>query len=78
VVKNLLEGFPPSRFFVSVGLWRSHGTMDPQMFRQGLAYTLNGGVPNIWITPNELMSPAHWEAVDSALGPLNAQTRTQN
>jgi hypothetical protein len=78
VVHDLLRSFPPGRFFVSVGLWRPHGTIDPLTFRKGLEYSINEGAPNIWITPNELMSGAHWAAVDEALGHMDAATRTHN
>ncbi len=77
IAEDLLQSFPPNRFFVSVGLWRSHGTLDPQVFQQGLASTMKGGAANIWITPNELMSRGHWSAVDEALG-HDARTRIHN
>ncbi len=78
IAQDLLQSFPPDKFFISVGLWRSHGTLDPQAFQKGLAYTIKGGAPNIWITPNELMSRSHWAAVDAALGQSDATTRTHN
>ena len=73
IVEDLLRDFPPDKFFVSVGLWRQNGTLDPQTFKKGLAYTMKSGAPNIWITPNELMSRAHWLAVDAALGQQDAR-----
>jgi biofilm PGA synthesis N-glycosyltransferase PgaC len=78
IAHDLLQSFPPGKFFVSVGLWSSHGTLDPQAFQKGLTYTMKGGAPNIWITPNELMSPSHWAAVDAALGPPDAPARAHN
>lgn len=78
IVEDLLRDFPPDKFFVSVGLWRQNGTLDPQTFKKGLAYTMKSGAPNIWITPNELMSRAHWLAVDAALGQQDARMHAHN
>jgi len=78
IVEDLLQDFPPDKFFVSVGLWRPHGTLEPQAFQKGLAYTMKSGAPNIWITPNELMSRAHWSALDAALGQRDARMPVHN
>lgn len=78
VVRELTKNFPPQRFFISLGLWRPRGTLDPMSLRKGLEFTFNEGASNIWITPNELMSGAHWAAVNAALGGGNASARAHN
>jgi cellulose synthase/poly-beta-1,6-N-acetylglucosamine synthase-like glycosyltransferase len=78
VVEDLLQDFPPGKFFVSIGLWRPNGILDPQAFQKGLAYSMKSGAPNIWITPNELMSRAHWAAVDAALRETDARMHAHN
>lgn len=76
---DLLRDFPADRIVISIGLWGAQGsTMDPQTFQEALAYTKKGGASSIWITPNELLSPAHWEALTRALGEPDAQNATQN
>lgn len=76
---DLLRTFPSERISISVGLWNSRGgTMAPQTFEEALTSSLKGGAGNIWITPNELMSPAHWEALGNALGKPSVELTRRN
>jgi biofilm PGA synthesis N-glycosyltransferase PgaC len=68
IVRDLVRGFPTEKFFVSVGLWQGRdGSLDPKAFQKGVEYTIERGAQNIWITPNKLMSPRHWAALNAAL-----------
>jgi hypothetical protein len=78
VVEELTHSFPDDRFYVSIGLWRPHGSIDPATLRKGVVYTLEGGVPNIWITPNELLSQAHWQVLNETLERSHGRPRLQN
>lgn len=35
---------------------------------RAVGYTLEAGLPNLWITPNHMMTPAHWDALTRVLG----------
>lgn len=78
IVQDLLGEFPPDKFFVSVGLWGQRSTLDPQSFQKGLEYTLNSGATNVWITPNELMSPTHWAALAAVLRTADTRMSRNN
>ena len=78
IVQDLLRDFPANKFFVSLGLWGTHGAIDPRSFQTGLDYSIKSGAQNIWITPNELMSESHWSALNAALGTIDARTPAGN
>jgi len=78
VVEDLMRGFSSGRFYVSVGLWKSNGSIDPETLGHAMTYTLEGGVPNIWITPNELLSEAHWQVLSDTLERANDKSRSTN
>jgi hypothetical protein len=41
--------------------------VDPESLKSALEHAVKGGIPNLWITPNYLLTPAHWSAVKAAL-----------
>lgn len=57
----LTEHFPADSFYVSIGLWGTKEHVAPAAFSEALAYTLKGGAPFIWITPDALVTDKHWE-----------------
>ncbi|MBI5039414.1 MAG: glycosyltransferase family 2 protein [Nitrospirae bacterium] len=59
--RYLTENFPVDSFYVSIGLWGKKEHIDPAAFSAALAYTLKGGTPFIWITPDALVTDKHWE-----------------
>ena len=77
LAEALRRDFSADRFYVSIGLWESGGGMDARTFQQGLAYTRKGGVSNIWITPNNLLTPEHWNAMASVPRKTHAKGRTK-
>ncbi len=69
LVRALRRSVPPDRVFVSIGLWTPSGeAMPPEEFRRAVADSVEAGMPNLWITPNHLMTPAHWAALTAVLG----------
>jgi cellulose synthase/poly-beta-1,6-N-acetylglucosamine synthase-like glycosyltransferase len=68
LARDLSMNFPADRVFLSVGLWAPSGAVDPRSLQSALEHALRGGIPNIWITPNYLLTRAHWSAVTAALG----------
>ena len=68
IARDLSARFPPDRVFLSIGLWAPGGSVDPRSLRSALEHSLKGGIQNIWITPNYLLTAAHWSAVTAALG----------
>ncbi len=68
LARELRRSLPRDRVFVSIGLWAKEGAMPPDEFQRALAYTLEGGISNLWITPNHLLTPKHWQALTRVLG----------
>ncbi|MHB8483643.1 MAG: glycosyltransferase family 2 protein [Nitrospiria bacterium] len=68
LAKELSSHFAPEKVFVSIGLWGNSKTVTPEEFKIALEDTLKGGIPNIWITPNHLMTPSHWTVLTDILG----------
>lgn len=61
--RYLTGNFPIDSFYVSIGLWGNRGHIDPAKLSNALYYTLKGGAPFIWVTPNSLVSDRHWESI---------------
>jgi hypothetical protein len=68
LARELRRNLPRDRVFVSIGLWSGAGAMSPEEFARGISYTLDGGITNLWITPNHLLTQAHWDALTGVLG----------
>ncbi len=68
LARELRRSLPRDRVFVSIGLWAKQGAMPPEDFNRALAYTLEGGISKLWITPNHLLTRRHWDALTSVLG----------
>jgi hypothetical protein len=47
-----------------VGLWGPKGVvMPPEDLGATLAAALEGGARDLWVTPNDQLTDAHWEAL---------------
>ena len=69
LARELRRRLPRDRVFVSIGLWGQSGAaMAPEDLARAVTYTLEGGIPNLWITPNHLLTPAHWDALTRVVG----------
>lgn len=59
--QHLVENFPISTFYVSIGLWGKKKPVDAESFAEAVTSTLRGGATQIWVTPNDLISENHWD-----------------
>jgi hypothetical protein len=57
--KNFLD----SSYYISIGLWGSNKPADASSLDAAISGTLSGGSSQIWITPNDMLSDAHWDSV---------------
>ncbi len=59
-----LAGLPADRVWVSLGLWGRDGKiLGPAEIDAAIAAMLDGGQRQIWVTPNDLLSDAHWNVI---------------
>ncbi len=59
-----------NRIILSVGLWGPNGsTVSAGDFQTAIQASQDGGMPNIWICPGSLMTPAHWQVLDALWAP---------
>jgi len=63
LTRYLTRNFPINSFYISIGLWGKGSHVDPSTFSEALIYTLKGGSPFIWITPDYLLTESHWKKV---------------
>src|SRR6266849_2816772 len=72
---RLAATLEPGRWTMSLGLWGRNGkTISPGDLSLALAASIEGGARHIWITPNEQITDAHWNAVlHSWLVPLKRE-----
>jgi len=55
---------PPGRWTLSLGMWGPGGrVVTPEELAQGLSFAVAGGAHRIWVTPNDQLTPAHWEQI---------------
>jgi hypothetical protein len=55
------------RTVMSVGLWGAgDSVVTPGQLRAASQASVRGGVPLVWVTPNSLMTPKHWAALEKA------------
>jgi hypothetical protein len=64
LARRLSATLPAGRWSMSVGLWGPKGTvMPPEDLGATLAAALEGGARDLWVTPNDQLTDAHWEAL---------------
>jgi hypothetical protein len=69
-VSQFLSSFGNDRVILSVGLWDDvYPQTPPDMLRRAILATQAGGINNLWITPNILMTPQHWQVLKDLWGP---------
>jgi hypothetical protein len=68
-VARFLTQFGPDRVILSIGLWgRANPEVTASELERGILASQAGGISDIWITPGSLMTPAHWQILDSLWG----------
>ena len=61
---RLAATLEPGRWTLSLGLWGRDGKpVPPDDLTAALAASIDGGARHIWITPNDQISDAHWNAI---------------
>lgn len=64
LARRLSATLPAGRWSMSVGLWGPGGTvMGPDDLAATLASALEGGARDLWVTPNDQLTDAHWSAL---------------
>jgi glycosyltransferase involved in cell wall biosynthesis len=64
VARHLARSFPQSHFDVSIGLWgRGSGVVPPADLDAALGAVLASGASQVWVTPNDQVTAAHWASI---------------
>jgi hypothetical protein len=64
LARHLAATLPPHRWYLSVGLWAEGGkVLTPAELAESLAAAVEGGARSIWVTPNDQLTDAHWNAL---------------
>lgn len=72
LARRLAATLPAGRWSMSVGLWGPGALpMAPDELAATLASALEGGARDLWVTPNDQLTDAHWNAL------LRAWLRTE-
>lgn len=50
-------------FYISIGLWGKKEPLDPDVFREAVKSSLQGGARRIWVTPDYLVTEKHWDTL---------------
>lgn len=68
LARHLAASFPASHFDVSIGLWGKGGTVvSPADLDAALAAALSAGARQVWVTPDDRVTDAHWAAITRRL-----------
>jgi hypothetical protein len=62
LARHLAAHLPVSAFYISLGMWAKHGQVAPDALAEAAAAAVRGGATQVWLTPNSLVSDAHWRA----------------
>jgi cellulose synthase/poly-beta-1,6-N-acetylglucosamine synthase-like glycosyltransferase len=64
LARRLVATLPAGRWSMSIGLWGPGGkTMTPEDLGATVAAAVEGGARDVWITPNDQITDAHWNAL---------------
>ncbi len=64
LARRLVATLPAGRWSMSVGLWGADGkAMSPAELGETLAAARDGGARDLWVTPNDQLTDAHWSAL---------------
>ena len=64
LAERLAATLPPGRWTMSVGLWGPGGKpVSPPELEEAVSAAVAGGARRIWVTPNDQITPAHWDAL---------------
>jgi hypothetical protein len=64
LAERLSATLPEGRWTMSIGLWGPDGkVVSAEELSAAVAAALEGGASRIWVTPNDQITPAHWDAL---------------
>ena len=63
LARYLVENFPGNAFYVSIGLWGKSKRLASGPFAKAVASTVKGGATHLWMTPNDMVTEQHWNAL---------------
>lgn len=63
LAQYMRENFSGNSYYISLGLWGKNSTADAASLDAAISSTLSGQSTRIWITPNDMLSDAHWSRV---------------
>jgi glycosyltransferase involved in cell wall biosynthesis len=70
LARHLARAFPASHFDVSLGLWgNGSAVVGPADLDAALGAVLASGASQVWVTPNDQVTDAHWAAIVRRLAP---------
>ncbi len=67
IAAYFIDEFGAGKFYLSIGLWDRSGAISKEMFARALRSAHEGGATQLWITPAEMMSASHWQALAEAV-----------
>lgn len=68
VARFFTSHYDPEKVVISIGLWGKNRRVSPEELAVAVYSSLKGGNKKLWITPNYLLSDAHWELLLKILG----------
>jgi len=60
--------YDPDRIIISIGLWGAQNPVSADELSEAVRSAQHGGARNIWVTPNHLLTDAHWRGLVQSLG----------
>jgi cellulose synthase/poly-beta-1,6-N-acetylglucosamine synthase-like glycosyltransferase len=63
VARFFVDRYGADRVIMSFGLWGKDGTMSPEDLAAAISASQAGGAKKIWLTPNHLVTDAHWNEI---------------
>lgn len=76
VARFFTKSYDPEKVIISIGLWGVQHPVSPRELSEAVQYSIMGGATQLWITPNHLMTDAHWKGLKEVLTDLQ-QSSTQ-
>lgn len=68
VARFFVDRYGPEKIILSIGLWGKERPVSAGELSEAVSSSLLGGAQNLWITPNHMVTPAHWEQIVKSMG----------
>ncbi len=68
-IASYLKKYGPDRIIITIGLWGpNEQIISPAALRRAMQAAVEGGLPNLWITPSRYLSDQHWQVLAEQWG----------